>query len=329
MSFFSFKRDRHLATDEPAAAQFDQLVAELASYRAAMGGEPPFKIFNLKDSFQSKYGDERQIGSVSTNPIPTNGLKGTIHYLNRLRTPQGDKFCYQRLGSLVDPQDRHPIDIFEVCSFQLDLRQVLFFDPYCSRRSRIPPDGLLLLGIDKLNRLEQALLSTPWLGAQTRIPGFPFSTLPFVLNEAANTGCPPEVRGIIEQLWNDSPSNMAIQANSPKLVAILSGDGLTIPSRGPDAQIIIFDDRHTSTIPYPDLLVALVEMVRNGRLCGLTKQVHDRVIQIEVRHGQSIGRGDLELIGDYLNQTNRHSYSGLSDFREVCRDQVFIEIKGV
>lgn len=81
-----------------------------------------------------------EFGKVATNPIPVNGVKGEIKYLNRLRGKSGVGFIFHRIGS-VDLVEFNSIDVYEVVSVNGKDWDVLYFDMYHPRRSASIPLG--------------------------------------------------------------------------------------------------------------------------------------------------------------------------------------------
>ncbi|HWS41222.1 MAG TPA: hypothetical protein VN247_08065, partial [Arenimonas sp.] len=59
------------------------------------------------DQLPNGYGE---FGLSLTNPIPCQSILGGRLYLDRLRTLDGSKILYQRIGSCFSDVTRHPID---------------------------------------------------------------------------------------------------------------------------------------------------------------------------------------------------------------------------
>jgi hypothetical protein len=90
---------------------------------------------------------EGEFGFVSSNPIPVNGSFGQMVYLSQLRTSQGSRLLFHRVGSTSSSQAagiHNPsgmVDIFEVLSFDGSYHGELYLDMYHPRKSRKAPEG--------------------------------------------------------------------------------------------------------------------------------------------------------------------------------------------
>jgi len=93
-----------------------------------------------KDVMPDGYGE---FGHEPTNPIPTKMPMGSIAYLGRLRTLDGVKVKYHRIGSTGAPNIDQIIDQYEVTA---NGRKVatLFLCPYNKKNSDRPPKGFTL-----------------------------------------------------------------------------------------------------------------------------------------------------------------------------------------
>ena len=81
-----------------------------------------------------------EFGYSSSNPIPVNGIMGEINYLARLRTIEGVKVEYERLGQAAARNINNPIDIYEIRANGEYLCK-LFLSPYYKEISDLSPDG--------------------------------------------------------------------------------------------------------------------------------------------------------------------------------------------
>lgn len=79
-----------------------------------------------------------EFGRDRRNPIPVNGVLGELIYISQLVTPTGSRFLGHRLGSISN------IDVYEIVSLDRLQWDVLYFDLYHPRKSRVAPTGLRL-----------------------------------------------------------------------------------------------------------------------------------------------------------------------------------------
>jgi hypothetical protein len=75
----------------------------------------------------------REFGRLPSNPIPVNGPIGEILYLSALRSKTNIPQMFHRLGTIGS------IDVFETVAFDASSWEMLFFDFYHPRKSRIAP----------------------------------------------------------------------------------------------------------------------------------------------------------------------------------------------
>lgn len=90
-----------------------------------------------QDTIPDGYGE---FGHDITNPIPVNTIMGSIAYLGKLRTMDGQKVQYDRLGSMGSENIDKPIDKYEI-SVQGRKVATLFISPYNKKNSERPPKG--------------------------------------------------------------------------------------------------------------------------------------------------------------------------------------------
>ena len=92
------------------------------------------------DTIPDGYGE---FGHDITNPIPVNTVMGSIAYLGRLRTTDGQKVQYDRLGSTGTENIDKPIDMYKI-SVQGRKIATLHVSPYHKKNSDRPPKGFKL-----------------------------------------------------------------------------------------------------------------------------------------------------------------------------------------
>ena len=83
-------------------------------------------------------------GLSANNPIPVKGVFGEISYLGRLRTSEGVKVEYRRLGSIMADNLDNPVDEYEIGVNGINTSR-LFLYPCCKEMSRKAPEGYYLL----------------------------------------------------------------------------------------------------------------------------------------------------------------------------------------
>lgn len=128
-----------------------------------------------------------EFGRSVNNPIPVNGLIGELIYLSLLKTSDGGRLLFHRLGALDN------IDVYEAVSINGSLWDILYLSPYHPRKSRKSP-----LGYAIAKASEQPLL----YGVNYRIKDFPHGlqqairdTTKIMLGFPMR---PPEVRKAVE-----------------------------------------------------------------------------------------------------------------------------------
>lgn len=93
-----------------------------------------------EDTIPDGYGE---FGYDVTNPIPVNTVMGNMAYLGKLRTLDGEKVQYERLGSTSAPNIENPIDAYEI-SVNGQVLTTLYISPYNKKNSERPPKGFKL-----------------------------------------------------------------------------------------------------------------------------------------------------------------------------------------
>ena len=93
---------------------------------------------------------EGPFGLVASNPIPVNGSFGEMVYLSKLRTRQGSRLLFHRIGSTSSSEAsgvHNPsgmVDVFEALSFDGLFHGEFFLDMYHPRKSTKTPEGFSL-----------------------------------------------------------------------------------------------------------------------------------------------------------------------------------------
>ena len=165
--------DTSLPDDEPIDAQLKDFEKDGFTQEMRQFGLVGASCDKLKQGHGS-------FGIVSTNPIPVNGLRGTYAYLNRLviQKPSGNiHFMFHKIGQLKVPSIKGLVDHYELVSFDSSLRIHLYLHLYHPRRSRLAPDGLVLLPWSQLSNIEKTLFKVNGLGAYSTVADFPFGLL--------------------------------------------------------------------------------------------------------------------------------------------------------
>jgi hypothetical protein len=85
-----------------------------------------------------------EFGYEVTNPIPVNTVFGSTAYLGRLRTPDGTKVEYTRIGSTSSPNINMPIDIYRISAYSKEIA-ILYISPYHKRNSKKAPKGFEMI----------------------------------------------------------------------------------------------------------------------------------------------------------------------------------------
>jgi len=117
----AFEKIYKLMTDEDT--QNAAYPPELQQLMAAAGGV---------DHVPGATGD---FGRAATNPVPVNGPLGELVYISNLVTIAGTQVIGHRLGSVSRR------DVYEVVALDGSRWDLLFFDPYFTRKARKLPTG--------------------------------------------------------------------------------------------------------------------------------------------------------------------------------------------
>ena len=153
-----------------------------------------------------------EFGRSEGNPIPVNGPIGELVYLSNLRTKDGQRLLYHRLGSVGS------IDIYETVSIDGSMWDILFFSMYHPRKSRIVPSAYSIA-----NARERSLL----YGTNRRVNSFPYGLQDAIRNTTVEMfGMPirpPQVRQAEENVKFQRPReqgmrvrSLVIELNSPR-----------------------------------------------------------------------------------------------------------------
>lgn len=87
-----------------------------------------------------------EFGHDITNPIPTNTPLGSIAYLGALKTLDGYKIQYERLGSTIAPNIDYPVNIYDI--FKNDEKiATLYLTTRNKKNSEKAPKGFKLSAI--------------------------------------------------------------------------------------------------------------------------------------------------------------------------------------
>jgi hypothetical protein len=89
-------------------------------------------------------GGRGEFGMTAANPIPCKTVFGSIAYLGRLRTSEGVKIVYKRIGSGSSEVSKRPVDAYEVSHPSGQKLATLFISPYQRRVSGKAPRGFKL-----------------------------------------------------------------------------------------------------------------------------------------------------------------------------------------
>lgn len=93
-----------------------------------------------EDIIPEGYGE---FGHEETNPIPVNTIMGTSAYLGKLRTIDGIKVTYERVGSTSASNIKGMIDEYEIFANGERVAR-LFISPYNKKNSGKEPKGFVL-----------------------------------------------------------------------------------------------------------------------------------------------------------------------------------------
>lgn len=92
------------------------------------------------DKMPEGYGE---YGLELTNPIPTSSIPDSYFYLDRLKTKDGSKITFERIGSMNAPNIKHTIDAYKIFSEGKKIATI-YICPYNSKTSSKAPKGFIL-----------------------------------------------------------------------------------------------------------------------------------------------------------------------------------------
>jgi hypothetical protein len=93
------------------------------------------------DTIPDGYGE---FGYDLTNPIPVNTILGNTAYLAKLRTLDGVKVTYNRVGSFHSSISTNPIDGYKIFANEKEIA-TLYIDPYNKKNSNRAPKNFKLI----------------------------------------------------------------------------------------------------------------------------------------------------------------------------------------
>jgi hypothetical protein len=119
-----------------------------------LNGDPEFQVMKELFDTMSKLNEGGTVedtipqgigefGHEVTNPIPVNTVMGSIAYLGRLRTLDGKKVHYERIGSMGASNIDNPIDAYRILA-DGKLLATLHISPYHRKNSERSPRGFKL-----------------------------------------------------------------------------------------------------------------------------------------------------------------------------------------
>ncbi len=88
-----------------------------------------------------------EFGWEPSNPVPAHTTFGSTSYLAKLRTSDGDKLHYERIGSFASPVSEMPVDGYELTDASGNDLGIIYISPYHRRNSEASPNGLYLMQI--------------------------------------------------------------------------------------------------------------------------------------------------------------------------------------
>lgn len=109
--------------------------------RVAEGSELDMNDFKLKEGCDQIDGATGEFGRDIKNPIPVNGVRGEIKYINRLRCECGAGLIFHRLGSDKTENIDGNSDIYETVCIEGKHWDKLYLNMYYLRRSTFLPKG--------------------------------------------------------------------------------------------------------------------------------------------------------------------------------------------
>jgi hypothetical protein len=108
------------------------------------------KMSELKEGCDQILGANGEFGHDIRNPIPVNGIRGGIKYLNRLRCQCGAGLIFHRPGSKESENNDGNTDIFETVCVEGKHWDILYLNIYYLRRSVFLPKGYHFSDFDQI-----------------------------------------------------------------------------------------------------------------------------------------------------------------------------------
>ena len=129
--------------DSPSKLDIDsqnrgQKMAVLSELQSALEGLN--SSGTTEDMMPQGYGE---FGLEVTNPIPVNTILGSAVYLDKLRTIEGNKITYRRIGSVSAKNISSVIDSYEISTNDKHVATI-FICPYNKKNSEKAPKGFKL-----------------------------------------------------------------------------------------------------------------------------------------------------------------------------------------
>lgn len=90
-------------------------------------------------------GAEGRFGYDVSNPIPIHGIPNSALYLENLRTAEGARVHYDRVGSIHKDLDAMPIDVYRILDANFVEIARLHLCPYHFKCSEKAPEGFILV----------------------------------------------------------------------------------------------------------------------------------------------------------------------------------------
>jgi hypothetical protein len=133
----------------PSAARSSSIHSKSLSQDRARGLEELVKMMSAlnPDAVDAdELPDARgAFGLSENNPIPTRSIVESRHFLERLRTSDGTKVLYERIGSFSSEATNHPVDGYRITRPDGSSLATLYFSPYQKRTSAKVPHGFGLI----------------------------------------------------------------------------------------------------------------------------------------------------------------------------------------
>ncbi|MFH1708432.1 MAG: hypothetical protein ABIF71_11035 [Planctomycetota bacterium] len=139
MGIFSklFGAGKGKSSDPRVAEIFNKMYTFMMDERIQNSKQPPElqRLMELGGGVDVIDGATGSFGRDANNPIPVNGPIGELIYISNLRLPSGIQIMGHRIGTYNN------IDLYETVSFDGTRWDLMFFDFYRMRKSRMLPSG--------------------------------------------------------------------------------------------------------------------------------------------------------------------------------------------